>query len=75
MFRYQLAGNQKASLKIYNTLGQLVKTLIDEVQGPGNYRVEWDGSDNRGRKAASGVYFYRLVAGSYCDMKKLVFLK
>jgi len=46
------------TLKIYNTLGQEVVTLVDEAQEPGSYTVTWDASD-----MASGVYFCRLTAG------------
>jgi len=48
------------SLKIYNILGRQVKTLVDEKQPAGNFRVLWDGRDNSGRDVSSGVYFCRL---------------
>ena len=52
------------SLKIYNVLGQEVRSLVDEVQKPGCYTVTWDGRDGAGAEVANGIYFYRLsVAG------------
>jgi len=48
------------SLKIYNILGQEVKTLVDEVQAPGYYSVIWNGRDDSGREVASGIYLCRL---------------
>ena len=58
----------RTKLKIYNILGQEVRTLVDEVKEPGYYTVTWDGKDSDGRQAASGVYFYRLTAsGIYRD--------
>jgi len=51
------------TLKIFNLLGQEVRTLVDEVKEPGYYTVTWDGRDEFGAEAASGVYFYRLTAG------------
>jgi len=49
------------TLKIFNLLGQGVRTLVDDVREPGIYTVTWDGRDSAGREASSGVYFCRLV--------------
>ncbi len=65
----------KTSLRIYNTLGQEVKTLVDKVQSPGLYIVEWDGTGSNGNRVASGIYFYRLQRGDESSTKKMVFLK
>lgn len=73
--RYQLAKPGKVSLKVYNTLGQVVKTIVDSDQQPGLYSINWDGKDNQGRQVANGVYLYRLSAGSFTDTKKLVKIK
>jgi immune inhibitor A len=63
------------TLKIYNTLGQEVKTLVNEAQYPGSYTVEWNGTNNEGRRVASGVYFYALQRGENRLSKKMIFLK
>ncbi len=73
--RYQLAKPGKVNLKIYNTLGQVVKTIVDQDQQPGIYRVNWDGKDNQGKQVANGVYLYRLSAGSFTDTKKMVMVR
>lgn len=73
--RYQLAKPGNVSLKVYNTLGQVVKTIVDSDQQPGLYSINWDGKDNQGRQVANGVYLYRLSAGSFTDTKKLVKIK
>jgi len=65
----------KTSLKIYNTLGQEVKSLLDEVQSPGIYSIEWDGTGNNGNKVTSGVYFYRLKRGDESSTNKMILLK
>ncbi|MFH2048176.1 MAG: FlgD immunoglobulin-like domain containing protein, partial [bacterium] len=65
----------KTSLKIYNTLGQEVITLVDKVQSPGFYKVEWDGTGSGGSKVASGIYFYRLQRGDEANTKKMIFVK
>ncbi len=68
-------GPLPVSLKIYNVLGQEVRTLLDEVKGPGQYAVWWDGRDKGGREAASGVYFCRLRAGKNQRVRKMLLVR
>ncbi len=63
------------SLDIYDVLGRLVTTLIDEQLTAGSKRVRWDGRDDTGAEVASGVYFYRLKTGDHVEVKKMVLLK
>ena len=63
------------TLKVYNILGQLVKTLVDEEKAPGSYNVIWDGKDEDGNQVASGIYFYQLRIKDYCDTKKMILVK
>ncbi|MFQ6093200.1 MAG: FlgD immunoglobulin-like domain containing protein, partial [bacterium] len=63
------------TLKIYNILGQEVRTLVDELKEPGYYTVTWDGRNERGDPVSSGIYFYRLTAGDYSSTKRMVLLK
>jgi hypothetical protein len=70
VFRYQLPIGSKVSLRIYNLLGQEIKTLIDEWQDAGYKTVEWDASN-----FASSVYFYRINAGSFIQTKKLILMR
>ncbi|MBI4727816.1 T9SS type A sorting domain-containing protein, partial [candidate division TA06 bacterium] len=72
---YQLAKQGRVSLKVYNTLGQAVKTLVNENQQPGYYSINWDGKDESNRQAATGIYFYRLQTGSFSDTKKAMVLR
>jgi hypothetical protein len=73
--RYQLPKKEKVSLKIYDVVGRLVKTLINELKEPGYYTIHWHGKDDRERKASAGVYFYRIQAGTYTNTKKMVLFK
>jgi hypothetical protein len=57
-------------LTVYNTLGQEVTTLVNEVQGRGSHSVILDGTG-----LASGVYLYRIQAANFVDTKKLVLLR
>jgi len=67
---YTLPEDLFVDIKIYNTLGQLVRTLVREDQSAGEHNVLFDG-----RNLASGVYYYRLRAGSYVETRKLTILK
>jgi hypothetical protein len=68
--RYGLVADGRVSLKVYNTFGQEVANLVDGFQAAGYHEVVFDGSG-----LASGLYFYRLQAGTYSDTKKLMLLK
>lgn len=63
------------TLKIYNILGQLVKTLVDEEKNEGSYIVHWDARNMKGETLSSGIYFYRLESGEFTDVKKMVLLR
>lgn len=60
--KYALKNTGRASLKVYNILGQELRALVNGVQPAGYYTLVWDGKDSRGQKAANGVYLYRLTA-------------
>ena len=68
----KIINNQSSiiNLKVYDALGNEVATLVNEEKSPGNYEVEWNASG-----FASGVYFYRLKAGDFNSVKKLVLMK
>ena len=63
------------NLTVYNVLGQKVKTLIDGDMGVGNHSRRWDGVTDAGTRVASGIYFYRMEAGSFIQTKKMMMLK
>ena len=69
------SSDQQVRLSVYNIRGQKIRTLVDRLQGPGSYNVNWDGSDQSGRNVSSGVYFYRIEAGTYNATRKMVILK
>jgi hypothetical protein len=64
-----------ATLKIYNVRGQRVRTLVNEPQGPGTYRISWDGRDDAGDEVASGVYLYRVEVGDFSENRKMVLIR
>ncbi|MBI5475582.1 MAG: T9SS type A sorting domain-containing protein [Ignavibacteriales bacterium] len=70
IIRYQLPEDTYVTLKVYNTLGDIVATLVEGMQGEGIKSVSFNGSD-----LPSGVYFYRLQAGSYHEVRKMVLMR
>lgn len=73
--KYSIPENTLVTIRIYNILGQEVKTLINEEHSAGLYRINWKGDDNKGNKVTSGTYLYRVTAGSKVQTKKMVLLK
>ncbi|MGB2980097.1 MAG: FlgD immunoglobulin-like domain containing protein [Candidatus Zixiibacteriota bacterium] len=72
---YSLPEAAQVKVSVYNMLGQKVKTLLNEYQAAGHKTINWDGTDERGNKAASGIYFYRIKAGEFEDTKKMILMK
>jgi hypothetical protein len=72
---YDLAEGSRVRLEVYNVLGQLVHTLVNEEQPAGRYRMHWAGRDAQGRQVASGIYFYRLQTQTFGGVRKLMLLK
>jgi hypothetical protein len=74
--RYGLPSAERVTLKIYNLLGEEVATLVDNEQKAAGYHTAvWDGQNNEGKIVASGVYIYRIRAGSFILTKKLALVK
>jgi len=72
---YALGEASDVRLIIYNVLGQQVRELVNASQAPGQYQVRWDGRNALGAQVTSGVYIYRLVAGTKVEMRKMILLK
>ena len=73
--QYGLPEGANVTLVVYNILGQQVRTLVSGAQGPGHYSVVWDGRDEAGRPAATGVYIYWLQAGAFSQVRKMILAK
>ncbi len=72
---YTVASAAQVEIAIYNVLGAKIKTLVSEYQPAGSYQVKWHGDDVTGNTVASGVYFYKMTAGSFTEVKKMTLLK
>ncbi len=71
---YKVGGTkpQSVQLMIYNSLGQLIRDLINTTQAPGLYQVYWDGKDDFSRAVGSGVYFSRLEVNRESHIRKMI---
>mgnify|MGYP001246227356 FL=1 len=72
--RYQLAKNSHVKIAIYNTLGKLVETLVDEFQSSGFRSIQWNGKNSNNDKVSSGIYFYSIQSGEFHSTKKMILL-
>jgi hypothetical protein len=72
---YALPTRAHVTIEILNVLGQAVRKLVDEDVAAGNHLVFWDGTTSSGHAVSSGVYFYRLIAGTNIATRKMLLLK
>ncbi|MCI0496604.1 T9SS type A sorting domain-containing protein [candidate division KSB1 bacterium] len=73
--RFQLPSFQKVSLKILNVMGREVRALVNGQRAAGSYEISWDGKDNQGNEAGTGVYLCVFQAGQYFESRKVLVLK
>ena len=72
---FDLPSSADVDLSLYNLAGQQVATLASGLREAGSYNLVWDGRDDAGRDLASGMYFYRLIAGDRVKTRKLMLLR
>jgi len=72
---FNMAREGYVSISVYNLRGQLVKRLVNGLRGAGEHSVVWNGDDANGRSVGSGVYFYRMNAGDYTAVRKMLLIK
>ncbi len=75
VIRYSLPRESQVRVRIYNILGQKVRTLVDRKETAGPKSVTWDGKNERGDEVSSGIYFYRLEAEEFAQTRKMLLLK
>lgn len=73
--RFQVGEQTHVQLTVYDMLGRKVATLVDETMPSGSYEVSWDGQNDESMPAASGVYFYRIEAGPFVDVRKMQLIR
>nr|MBN2277210.1 tandem-95 repeat protein [candidate division Zixibacteria bacterium] len=72
---FSVPSAMSATVEIYNILGEKVRTVFDGIAQPGRNDVIWDGVNENGEAVASGIYFYRMKAGSFNESRKMVLMK
>jgi len=75
VIKFSLPQDSRVILRVYNILGQVVTTLVDESLPAGEHAVVWNGKNAQGVEVASGVYFYRLKAGDFESIQKMTLLR
>jgi len=73
--RYNVTRAERVNLAIYSSDGVRIKTLVNSHQTPGDYVVYWDGQNQSGKKAAAGLYFYRLKVGEKAVTQKMIIIR
>ena len=73
--KYGLPQEAKVDIRVFNSAGQQIRTLVQENQDPGYYKVNWDLRGVSGDQMPSGVYFYRIHAGNFIRTRKMVILR
>ncbi len=75
IIEYDIRREGRAELSIYSTLGQKVRTVVDEEKAMGSYQVVWDGKNDGGYSLPSGAYFYQLRVGEFTSARRMVLVK
>jgi hypothetical protein len=74
--RYDVpSGGGRVTLRVYDVSGRIVQTLVDAVQSAGRKTVRWTGTNERGERVGTGIYFYRMEAPGFVQTKKMVLLR
>ena len=73
--RYQVLGEGPVVLEVFDMGGQKIKTLVHGLREAGVYQVSWNGRNEEGKLASSGVYLARLQAGQGIQVRKLMLIK
>jgi hypothetical protein len=71
---FALPKSEKVTITIFNSNGQVIKTLVKENLAAGTHSVYWHGKNNSNQKVTSGIYFYRMNSGNYSKTRKLILL-
>ncbi len=71
---YHLPRTSQVRVRIYNSLGQAISTLVDQVQPAGIYTLYWNGKDDRGERVSGGIYIAKLETEHFCLARKMLFL-
>ena len=72
---YDLPATTQVELTIFNLLGQKIRTIVNEIQAAGSYRLSWNARDENGKQVPSGVYIYLLKTGEFKQSRRMLLLR
>jgi len=72
---YDVATPGEVSIVIYDMMGRQVKTLVSEYYNPGTYSVIWNARNNQGIEVSAGMYIYKMIAGDFVKVNKMLLVK
>jgi len=72
---YDVPHEARVAIRVYDVAGRLVRTLVDDAEGPGRHEAVWNGRNDRGEAVGSGVYFCTMEAGEFRATGKMLLLK
>jgi len=75
IIKFGLPEASFVTLKVYNMLGQEIKTLVSGYNEAGNYNIKWNGDNNFGNPVPNGTYIYRIISNNYVKSMKMILLK
>lgn len=75
VINYEVPGTSFVSLRIYNLLGQRMRTLFEGVRAAGSYSIQWDGLNDSGEQVAAGLYFLRMTTDNLVLSRKMLLVK
>lgn len=73
--RFDLPKDSNVNIYIYDILGRITKKLIDNKQNAGFKSIQWDATNNYGKRVSAGIYLYKIQAGNFSQTKKMILLK
>ena len=73
--RYDLPENALVNITIYDLMGHNIRSLVNSRQTAGHHSIQWDATNNLGEPVSAGMYIYRIHAGDFVGMKKLILMK
>ena len=72
---FSLPNSERVRISIHDVAGARVRQLVDATMPPGRHQARWDGTSDQGTGVTSGVYFVRMMAGSYDEVRKIVMMQ
>ncbi|MGH7596996.1 MAG: cohesin domain-containing protein [bacterium] len=75
LIKYEIPQAGPVSLKIYNLAGQEILEMVNAVQQPGRYQINWNGRNGQGKIVPSGIYVFKLLVNGFEETRKMTFMK